>query len=912
MQKEADRSTDSARDFVAQVYFGMRESGKWGEVLRRRIDWMADQAIGPRVLDVGCSEGALEILLARRGIEVIGVDVNADALRFARNLLLQEPEEVAKRVKLIHGDLCHSELAVPAIDTVVMGEILEHLDNPAALLDRSLDFLRPGGRVIITTPFGFHPHEDHLQTFCLSNFLVLVRTRCAPNLLQVEEGYIRMVGTLSDDPEPLWNRFGVDRIMVMTETALVASQQRLFRQINSLGRRKKELEQQAKAKDQRIGEQGDIIIEQSKEIAETEERIETIRNEFTYRLVCYLSRKGMRLKSLVVDLRNVLASIQEARKGKKKTQRARKRMQFANINYAKVKRGSNIFPAMELPPVQNGEQPVVAAILDTFSEYCLRYETNLVLLTPDTWREEVELLPPAFLLVESAWKGNNGAWQYLITRYLERKESPLGDLLQYCRMRNIKTVFWNKEDPPNFDWFIDAAKEFDIVFTTDADSIPKYRDLCGHNEIFTLPFAAQPKIHNPCRNSSWPRFSVCFAGSWMKKHKQRVESLPFLLEPAIQFGLHIYDRNHGISGPLSKYRFPDPFVESVMGSLNYEEMLTAYRCYNVMLNVNNVTESPTMFSRRVFESLACGTPVVSNRSVGMKALLRDHVRIANCAEETNKHLKELLNDEEARMREAHLAYRFVHENHTYRHRMNEVLTRVGLAAREESNPSVSVIIATCRPENVRHALESFSKQLYHEKELLLVLNNASFDTNSIKRQVESLENAYVLEMDGRTSLGASLNFGIERATGEFVAKMDDDDLYGERFLSDLMLAANYTNADILGKGTYFVHLEESDKMAKRVVGSEHQFGKFVAGGTMIVRRRIHYEIPFKHTKSGGDTIFLNDAANAGYRIYSADRFNYVLVRHANIGKHTWKIKTDDFIKNCENVQSGLMLGRVMI
>ncbi len=921
MQKEAVRADDTTRDCVAQVYFGMRESGMWGEILRRRIDWMVDQVRGPRVLDVGCSEGVLEILLARRGIEVTGVDIDADALRFARNLLEKEPNEVGKRVRLIQVDITRSELDVPAFDTVVMGEILEHLDNPTALLDRSMKFLRPGGRVVITTPFGFHPHEDHVQTFCLSNFLALVRARCAPNLLQVEEGYIRMVGTVSENPEPHWNQFGFERLMQMTETALVASQQRLFGQIHYQVHWKKQLEQQAKTRNHKIGEQGKKIIEQSKIISSAEERIETIKNEFNYRLALYVSRKGAKLKSYMMTPRKFLVSIQEAQQRRKKrrsskeadkAQRARQGNQPADSAYIKGKKNSVLFPRLELPPIDKSERPVVAAILDTFSEYCLRYEANLLLLSSDNWREEMELSPPAFLLVESAWHGNNGSWQFLINQYLGNKESPLGELLQYCRMRNIKAVFWNKEDPPNFERFIDAAKEFDIVFTTDADTIPKYREICGHNQIFALPFAAQPKIHNPCRSSSWPTFPVCFAGSWMERHEERVDSLPYLLEPALQFGLHIYDRNYNISGSLPKYRFPDQFAELIKGTLNYEEMLTAYRCYKVMLNVNSVTDSPTMFSRRVFESLGCGTPVVSNDSEGMKNLLGNCVRISNCANETSKHLNELFNNEEACRQEAHLAYRFIHERHTYRHRMNEIVQRVGLAPRKAVTPSVSVVIATCRPEKVTHALESFSKQLYPEKELLLVLNNASFDMDVIKDQVEALENARVLAIEGKTSLGASLNLGIEKATGEFIAKMDDDDFYGERFLSDQMLAASYSNADIVGKGTYFVHLVEDDKMAIRVVGGEHQFGKFVGGGALVVRRGVHKEFPFEHTNIGEDTIFLKEVTKAGCCIYSADRFNYVVVRHADEGKHTWNIKTADFMKKCQNVQSGLDLSRVMI
>ena len=89
---------------------------------------MVDQARGPRILDVGCSEGVLEILLAREGFNVTGVDINAEALAFARDLLAQEPEEVRARVRFLHGDLAQARLLDDRFDTLVMGELLEHLE----------------------------------------------------------------------------------------------------------------------------------------------------------------------------------------------------------------------------------------------------------------------------------------------------------------------------------------------------------------------------------------------------------------------------------------------------------------------------------------------------------------------------------------------------------------------------------------------------------------------------------------------------------------------------------------------------------------------------------------------------------------------------------------------------------------
>ena len=77
------------------------------------------------MLDVGCSEGILEVLLARRGIAVTGIDIDPGAIDFARRLLAKESEEVRERVKFVQGDFIGTRPVIGLFDTVVMGELLE-------------------------------------------------------------------------------------------------------------------------------------------------------------------------------------------------------------------------------------------------------------------------------------------------------------------------------------------------------------------------------------------------------------------------------------------------------------------------------------------------------------------------------------------------------------------------------------------------------------------------------------------------------------------------------------------------------------------------------------------------------------------------------------------------------------------
>ena len=214
-------------DHVSQVYLGLLDGGPEGDGLRRRIDWMAGAAIGPRVLDVGCGEGILEVLLARRGIEVTGVDIDSESLTFARGLVADEPEVVRGRVDIVHGDILRTRPVAGLFDTLVMGDLLEDVDDPGALLDRGIEYLGPGGRVIVTTPFGAGPGEGPGRSFCLTDMIELLRPRLALERLSVEDAHIRFLGSLSESSEASWDRLDAEAVLSITEAALVASQARL-------------------------------------------------------------------------------------------------------------------------------------------------------------------------------------------------------------------------------------------------------------------------------------------------------------------------------------------------------------------------------------------------------------------------------------------------------------------------------------------------------------------------------------------------------------------------------------------------------------------------------------------------------------------------------------------------------------
>jgi 2-polyprenyl-3-methyl-5-hydroxy-6-metoxy-1,4-benzoquinol methylase len=99
---------------------------------------------GVRVLDVGCSSGYLSAPLSARGCTVVGIELDAAAAH--------EAEASCERVLV--GDVERMELPLDhgSFDVVLLGDVVEHLRDPGAALARLRPFLKPGGRLVLTTP----------------------------------------------------------------------------------------------------------------------------------------------------------------------------------------------------------------------------------------------------------------------------------------------------------------------------------------------------------------------------------------------------------------------------------------------------------------------------------------------------------------------------------------------------------------------------------------------------------------------------------------------------------------------------------------------------------------------------------------------------------------------------------------
>ena len=519
----------------------------------------------------------------------------------------------------------------------------------------------------------------------------------------------------------------------------------------------------------------------------------------------------------------------------------------------------------------------IALVADEFSWRCWQFEADVFTFTPRNWEAVLSERQPELVLIESAWSGVGDSWHFQFNELGHHRhicgEYLLPQVAKWCRQRGIPIAFYNKEDPPNFEIFIEAARQCDVVFTSDADCIPEYRSRLGHKRVFALPFAAQPRLHNPVQPQPRSR-SVCFAGAWYaERHQSRHEDAINILLPAADCGLEIYDRMAGSSDPA--YCWPEVFRPFVRGGLSYEQMLTAYRLYHVFLNVNSVADSPTMFSRRVFELLACGTPVISSHARGIAETFgEDLVLMSQDAETTRQHLARLLTDDEYRTQLATCGMRAVLSAHTYSHRLQAVLDAVGLECSPASAPRIAMLAVVNKRDETQRACESFRRQAYPHKRLLLCTHDPDA-VASIAESVEGDPSIGTVAAAGATC-GTLLAQALEACDCEYVAALRPRDFYGREYLTDYANATQFVTTPAFGKAAVHTIGEDGELIRPDAAGS-WCIAESVEPSTVCVRRdwASQHAAGLREIRAADD--WWRRLGQTAGGVYSADVYNYARI-----------------------------------
>jgi SAM-dependent methyltransferase len=121
---------------------------------------MIDQLLRPhlndqsRLLEIGCGAGNLLLQASVRGSYPVALDLSRQALSFVRSRLDEAVSgpEAPRGFASTQAIGEHLPLVDGSFDCVILSEVIEHLEAPQVSIQEAARVLRPGGRLLVTTP----------------------------------------------------------------------------------------------------------------------------------------------------------------------------------------------------------------------------------------------------------------------------------------------------------------------------------------------------------------------------------------------------------------------------------------------------------------------------------------------------------------------------------------------------------------------------------------------------------------------------------------------------------------------------------------------------------------------------------------------------------------------------------------
>ncbi|MFA7324191.1 MAG: glycosyltransferase family A protein [Candidatus Nanopelagicales bacterium] len=222
------------------------------------------------------------------------------------------------------------------------------------------------------------------------------------------------------------------------------------------------------------------------------------------------------------------------------------------------------------------------------------------------------------------------------------------------------------------------------------------------------------------------------------------------------------------------------------------------------------------------------------------------------------------------------------------------------AAALDAWPTVSVVLATHRDRFIDHAVQQLARLRYPNLQVVIGLHGIDVDP---ARFAAIGHETVVKRIDADVPFGSALQQLSQRAEGEVITKMDDDDFYGPEHIWDLVIARMYSGAALVGKALDWIHVESVNTTAFRPEFAAESYEPFVAGGTMMISRADLDAVGgWRPVPKSVDRAMIDRVRAAGGAIYRTHGLGYLYERRGE--GHTATPNEEHFLTKTAKTYEG--------
>lgn len=477
-----------------------------------------------------------------------------------------------------------------------------------------------------------------------------------------------------------------------------------------------------------------------------------------------------------------------------------------------------------------------------------------------------EVIPDLVLLAPDTRSGSVNASDWV------------GDMADFCGRRGVPIALWmwDEEDESALALTAHASAVF-VLCEAARLSVAK---LLPDKPVYVLPLGIAPELYNPIRTPGLRRLSERTAGVRMS------DALSSMLEriatTRVDMSLLYCESYWDI--PASRAAAGMSGAWNVLGVLRPEDKVALWKAGVGEVLAKDPQKPVWWRAQQTLRMAACEAHAEADDAFGVAASTLDAPATGMRAKLAG--LSKLAIAHQA-MREALAS--------SMAGRLEVMARHLGKEQTWRTQEKVSCLLVSKRPALATTAIDAMLKQTHLNLEVVLVLHGVSGNV-ALGVSDEFPDRVRVLHAPEHRSLGYCLNQAFGASSGSYWLKIDDDDVYGPRYVQDMMLHAQSIDYDLVGKPLVFTLFEQDDAlyMDPETLGFANTLHRqgwpngVVCGATLGGRRDVLERQPFPSVRRHGvDSLFLDECSRQGMSLLVADPFNFTCTRNEGARSHTW-------------------------
>lgn len=558
------------------------------------------------------------------------------------------------------------------------------------------------------------------------------------------------------------------------------------------------------------------------------------------------------------------------------------------------------YSPLPIKKIQNSSLRIAGIFSDRLYQG-LRYEGDLLLLTPNRFNRVLRYGMPDFLLVESVTHSCDGAW-FFFHEGEEDQSTELATAVNIAQSLSIPTVFWLTVGHEYVSWYKEFAILFDFIACADIESVAYFLSI--GKKAFYLPPCIQPAIFNPLHNAT----------SFESKKNNILfdKGLDTLLYPEINHIINDLEDITIFESRLdfindSKSNYSELLYDNKIPIFSHPKRTHALKNSRIYATTYKSHCTPVEQQWMILEAAACRLPIIYLGRLEHTNFLYDIVITCASKEEYLLEFYRQKIDDLYRERLAHLSWRSVNKLHTFSHRIADICKKLDIEHNWVEYPKITITTPSYRRDLLDNCVTNYDNFNYPDKELILVYNGDNLPTKE-NLNIANRSDITVTYVPSDLFAGAALNLGHIVSSGKYIFRIDDDDYYGKNYILDMFFIARSVGAELFGKSPVPLIFEGNDSIYVKKdtkdltivnIDAIHEGKIWIGGNTVSGLTDFFNTNPYFDTAYGAadSSMQLNIPSSEQPIIVLADKFNAVAFRNNDINLHTWRHNAENLKKN---------------